>query len=88
VAGLSPGYGVEHICFATLPEMKESTIFLGGFSKAYAMTGWRIGMVVGNAALYQRVHLHGGAVGLEVETLHKVIVKRGDPGFFFAVQEL
>jgi len=36
-------YGVEHTCFATLPEMKESTIFLGGFSKAYAMTGWRIG---------------------------------------------
>ncbi|MFC1902853.1 aminotransferase class I/II-fold pyridoxal phosphate-dependent enzyme [Chloroflexota bacterium] len=36
-------YGVEHTCFATLPEMKGSTILLGGFSKAYAMTGWRIG---------------------------------------------
>jgi len=36
-------YGVEHTCFATLPEMKERTVFLGGFSKAYAMTGWRIG---------------------------------------------
>jgi len=36
-------YGVEHSCLATLPEMKESTILLGGFSKAYAMTGWRIG---------------------------------------------
>ena len=36
-------YGVEHICFATLPDMKENTILLGGFSKAYAMTGWRIG---------------------------------------------
>ena len=36
-------YGVEHTCFATLPEVKESTILLGGFSKAYAMTGWRIG---------------------------------------------
>jgi len=36
-------YGVEHTCFATLPGMKESTVFLGGFSKAYAMTGWRIG---------------------------------------------
>ena len=36
-------YGVEHTCFASLPEMKESTILLGGFSKAYAMTGWRIG---------------------------------------------
>jgi len=36
-------YGTKHTCFATLPGMKESTIFLGGFSKAYAMTGWRIG---------------------------------------------
>ena len=36
-------YGVEHTCFASLPEMRERTILLGGFSKAYAMTGWRIG---------------------------------------------
>lgn len=36
-------YGVKHTCFATLPGMKENTILLGGFSKAYAMTGWRIG---------------------------------------------
>jgi len=36
-------YGVEHTCLATLPKMKESTILLGGFSKAYAMTGWRLG---------------------------------------------
>ena len=38
-------YGVEHTCFATLPKMKESTILLSGFSKTYAMTGWRIGYV-------------------------------------------
>ena len=36
-------YGAEHTCFATLPGMKNKTILLGGFSKAYAMTGWRIG---------------------------------------------
>jgi len=36
-------YGVEHICLATLPGMQENTVLLGGFSKAYAMTGWRIG---------------------------------------------
>ena len=36
-------YGVKHACFATLPEMKEHTVLLGGFSKTYAMTGWRIG---------------------------------------------
>ena len=36
-------YGVEHVCFPTLPGMRERTILLGGFSKDYAMTGWRIG---------------------------------------------
>lgn len=36
-------YGIEHTCFASLPDMKERTILLGGFSKAYAMTGWRVG---------------------------------------------
>jgi len=36
-------YGVEHTCFASLPGVKENTILLGGFSKAYAMTGWRVG---------------------------------------------
>jgi aminotransferase len=36
-------YGVSHTCIASLPGMKERTILLNGFSKAYAMTGWRIG---------------------------------------------
>jgi aminotransferase len=36
-------YGFKHVCFAALPDMKKRTITLGGFSKAYAMTGWRIG---------------------------------------------
>jgi aminotransferase len=35
-------YGTEHVCFSSLPGMKERTILLGGFSKAYAMTGWRL----------------------------------------------
>lgn len=36
-------YGVEHVCFPALPGMRERTVLLGGFSKDYAMTGWRIG---------------------------------------------
>ncbi len=36
-------YGVEHTCFAALPGMRDRTILLGGFSKDYAMTGWRVG---------------------------------------------
>ena len=44
-------YGVEHICFATLPGMAERTVLLQGFSKAYAMTGWRVGYMAAPAAL-------------------------------------
>ena len=36
-------YGGEHISIATLPGMRERTIVLDGFSKIYAMTGWRLG---------------------------------------------
>ncbi len=36
-------YDIDHVCFASLPGMWERTILLGGFSKAYAMTGWRLG---------------------------------------------
>ena len=42
-------YGVKHTCFASLPGMKERTVLLGGFSKTYAMTGWRVGFAAGPA---------------------------------------
>ena len=41
----------EHVCFSSLPHMQERTILLNGFSKAYAMTGWRIGYALGNPTL-------------------------------------
>ncbi|OGO59641.1 MAG: aromatic amino acid aminotransferase [Chloroflexi bacterium RBG_19FT_COMBO_47_15] len=41
-------YGIEHTCLASLPGMRERTILLNGFSKAYAMTGWRIGYAASN----------------------------------------
>ena len=44
-------YGVEHVCFASLPDMRDRTVTLGGFSKAYAMTGWRIGYLCANQAI-------------------------------------
>jgi aminotransferase len=46
-------YGVEHTCFASLPGMREQTILLGGFSKAFAMTGWRIGYIGANQQLIE-----------------------------------
>ena len=44
-------YGVEHTCFASLPGMQERTITLGGFSKDYAMTGWRLGYAAAPAEI-------------------------------------
>ncbi len=41
-------YKGVHECFAALPKMKDRTILLNGFSKAYAMTGWRIGYALSN----------------------------------------
>ena len=41
-------YDGEHSCFSSLPGMRDRTILLNGFSKAYAMTGWRIGYALGN----------------------------------------
>lgn len=40
-------YGVEHVCFASLPGMWKRTYVLQGMSKAYAMTGWRVGYIAG-----------------------------------------
>ena len=44
-------YGVKHVCFAGLPGMRKRTITLQGFSKAYAMTGWRLGYACGPAEI-------------------------------------
>ena len=44
-------YEQEHVCFPSLPGMWERTILMGGFSKAYAMTGWRIGFVAAPARI-------------------------------------
>ena len=40
-------YDFEHTPFATLPGAKENTLYLDGFSKSYAMTGWRVGFACG-----------------------------------------
>lgn len=40
-------YDVKHVSIATLPNMRERTVVLNGFSKAFAMTGWRLGYTAG-----------------------------------------
>ncbi len=52
-------YGVTHTCFASLPGMRNRTLLLGGFSKAYAMTGWRLGWLAAPAditAATRKIH--------------------------------
>ena len=52
-------YGQGHVCFPAFPGMQERTLLLGGFSKDYAMTGWRIGYAAGPASLIKglvRIH--------------------------------
>ncbi len=48
-------YKSEHISIAACPGMKERTIVINGFSKAYAMTGWRLGYVAGPAEIMEQI---------------------------------
>lgn len=52
----------RHRAFSALPGMRERTILMGGFSKAYAMTGWRVGYVAAPGAILEglvKVHQYG-----------------------------
>jgi aminotransferase len=46
-------YEGTHTCFTSLPGTKDRTILIGGFSKDYAMTGWRIGYTAANAEILE-----------------------------------
>ena len=46
----------KHISIASLPGMKERTITLNGFSKAYSMTGWRLGYAACNEDIVKTVN--------------------------------
>lgn len=49
-------YGVQHVNFATLKNAFDRTFIVGGFSKTYAMTGWRLGYVCGPAHLISQLY--------------------------------
>lgn len=56
-------YGSKHVSIASFPGMKERTIVINGFSKSYAMTGWRLGYAVGPALIIQQmVKIHQFAI--------------------------
>lgn len=56
-------YGKRHVSIAELPGMKDRTIVINGFSKSYAMTGWRLGYAVGpKNVIEQMVKIHQFAI--------------------------
>ena len=56
-------YGAKHVTIASLPGMKERTILINGFSKAYAMTGWRLGYTCApHIILEQMLKIHQFAI--------------------------
>lgn len=56
-------YGADHVSIASLPGMRERTVVINGFSKAFAMTGWRLGYAFGpRLILEQMVKIHQFAI--------------------------
>ncbi|MBX7170610.1 MAG: aminotransferase class I/II-fold pyridoxal phosphate-dependent enzyme [Pyrinomonadaceae bacterium] len=52
-------YGTDHVCIPSLPNARERTVLLGGFSKDYSMTGWRVGYICANPDLmeaFSKIH--------------------------------
>lgn len=49
-------YEGKHVSFASFPDMKEKTLVINGFSKAFAMTGWRIGYACGHRDLIEAMN--------------------------------
>lgn len=56
-------YGSEHVSIASFPEMKERTVLINGFSKGFAMTGWRLGYACGpKEIIEQMLKIHQYAI--------------------------
>lgn len=70
--------GQEHLSIATLPGMRERTITLNGFSKSYAMTGWRVGYLAAPAAF----------VRMLIEPRHTLSINAATPSQFAALAAL
>lgn len=75
-------YSAEgHVSIATLPDMRERTVYLNGFSKAFAMTGWRIGYVCAPAPLMENmVKIHQYAImcaSIQAQVAAEEALKRG-----------
>lgn len=85
-------YGGKHTSVATLPRMKERTVYIGGFSKAFAMTGWRLGFVCAPEALDDAMFkIHQYSVLCAPITAQHAAIEALKDGFsddFSAVEEM
>ena len=76
-------YGSRHVSIAEFPGMKERTIVINGFSKSYAMTGWRLGYAAGpKIILQQMLKIHQFAIMCAPTTSQYAAVealRKGDP---------
>lgn len=48
-------YGTEHVSISSFPGMRDRTVVINGFSKAYAMTGWRLGYAAGPKVIIEQI---------------------------------
>lgn len=76
-------YGRRHVSIAALPGMKERTILVNGFSKAFAMTGWRLGFLAAPRPITeQMLKIHQYAIMCAPTTSQLAAVealRNGDP---------
>jgi len=84
-------FGQKHISIASLPGMRERTIIASGFSKAYAMTGWRLGYVVAPEQVTSVIYkIHQFAIMCAPTTSQFAAIealKNGDPDIEYMAEE-
>jgi len=74
-------YGAKHVSPANIPELFDRTIVINGFSKTYAMTGWRLGYVRGpGAVIKQMLKLHQFAIMCAPTTAQYAAIEALDSG--------
>lgn len=82
-------YGGNHVSLASLPGMAERCVVVNGFSKAYAMTGWRIGFALGPAPIIKAMlKLHQFAIMCAPTTAQEAAVRALSPELDEAVEEM
>ena len=84
-------YDEDHVSIASFPEVKEKTIVINGFSKAYAMTGWRLGYACAHKVLIDAMKkIHQYAIMCSPTTAQYAAIealKNGDESVFEMARE-